>query len=403
MAEPTLATQAEIAADQDPGDRRKRQLERRRRYAERLQGQGLLLILAGVIAIMWWSSPYFMSVDNLFTAAAVVSILGIMAVAETMLIISGEIDISIGSVMALTSVRDRLARRRWRERLGRRRHQPRSSPPASARSTAGSTVCLKINSLVVTLGMYSIVLGVAYVLSDSSTVIIDGSGFSWLGSSDDLAHPRPGLLLPRASGPSASTVLRTTALGRHIYAVGDNAESAVRAGVRADGLRIGLFVAMSLSAALAGIIVTSQLSSAAPQVGDPYLLVGRHGGRSSAARASRAGAARCVGTLIAVGILGVLQNGFALLRTRSTRSTSSRGAPDPRGAHRPARPAGRAMSAATPSATAGARGPGASRATTAASRRCRTSTCTSTAARSSASSATTAPASRRSSRSSAGR
>ena len=46
MAEPTLATQAEIAADQDLGDRRKRQLERRRRYAERLQGQGLLLILA---------------------------------------------------------------------------------------------------------------------------------------------------------------------------------------------------------------------------------------------------------------------------------------------------------------------------------------------------------------------
>src|SRR3954468_18860052 len=104
MAEPTLATQAEIAADQDLGDRRKRQLERRRRYAERLQGQGLLLILAGVILIMWWSSPYFMSVDNLFTAAAVVSILGIMAVVETMLIISGEIDISIGSVMAVTSV-----------------------------------------------------------------------------------------------------------------------------------------------------------------------------------------------------------------------------------------------------------------------------------------------------------
>ena len=136
MAEPTLATQAEIAADQDTGDRRKRQLERRRRYAERLQGQGLLLILAAVIGIMWWSSPYFMSVDNLFTAAAVVSILGIMAVLETMLIISGEIDISIGSVMALTSVVIGVARRQRHERVGRRRRSASSSPAASAPSTA---------------------------------------------------------------------------------------------------------------------------------------------------------------------------------------------------------------------------------------------------------------------------
>ena len=77
MAEPTLATQAEIAADHDLGDRRKQQLERRRRYAERLQNQGLLLILAGAIAIMWGSSPYVLSVDHLFTAAAAVGIPGL--------------------------------------------------------------------------------------------------------------------------------------------------------------------------------------------------------------------------------------------------------------------------------------------------------------------------------------
>src|SRR5262249_58924550 len=67
-------------------------------------------------------------------------------------------------------------------------------------------------------------------------------------------------------------VLRWTALGRHVYAVGNNYDAAVRAGIRADMLRIGLFITIALSACLAGIIVTSELSSAAPQVGDPYLL-----------------------------------------------------------------------------------------------------------------------------------
>ena len=93
--------------------------------------------------------------------------------------------------------------------------------------------------------MYSIVLGVAYVLSDSSTVIIDGSGFGWLGSSDVWRIPVP-VFFFLAVWAIGQYLLRTTALGRHIYAVGDNAESAVRAGVRADGLRIGLFIAMSL-------------------------------------------------------------------------------------------------------------------------------------------------------------
>jgi len=311
MAEPTLATQAEIAADQDTGDRRKRQLERRRRYAERLQNQGLLLILAAVIGIMWWSSPYFMSVDNLFTAAAVVSILGIMAVLETMLIISGEIDISIGSVMALTSVV-----------IGSLVGNGMNVWLAVAISlvlaagigaiNGGLTVFLKINSLVVTLGMYSIVLGVAYVLSDSTTVIIDGSGFDWIGSSYVWRIPVP-VFFFLAVWVIGQFVLRTTALGRHVYAVGDNAESAIRAGVRADGLRVGLFVGMSLSAALAGIIVTSQLSSAAPQIGDPYLLsvvtAVILGGASLAG-----GRGTLRGTLIAIAILGVLQNGFALLQ-----------------------------------------------------------------------------------------
>jgi ribose transport system permease protein len=311
MAEPTVAAEIVTGKESGGGRRRKQQLERRRHFAERLQGQGLLLILAVVIGLMWWQSQYFMTVDNLFTAAAVVSILGIMAVTETMLIIAGEIDISIGSVMAVTSVV-----------IGSLVGNGMNVWVAVAISLLLSafigavngvlTVFLKINSLVVTLGMYSIVLGVAYVLSNSSTVIIDGSGFDWLGSAEIWRIPVP-VFFFLAVWLVGQFVLRATALGRHIYAVGDNAESAIRAGVRADALRVGLFVAMSMSAALAGVIVTSQLSSGAPQIGDPYLLsvvtAVILGGASLAG-----GRGTLRGTLIAIAILGVLQNGFALLQ-----------------------------------------------------------------------------------------
>jgi ribose transport system permease protein len=311
MIEPSVAAEVVTGGETGGGRRRKQQLERRRHFAERLQGNGLLLILAGVIGLMWYSSPYFMTVDNLATAAAVVSILGIMAVAETTLIIAGEIDISIGSVMAVTSVV-----------IGSLVGHGLNVWVAVALSfglagligliNGALTVFLKVNSLVVTLGAYSIVLGIAYVLSDSSTVIIDGSGFDWIGSADVWRIPVP-VIFFGVVWVIGQYVLRATALGRHIYAVGDNAESAIRAGVRADLVRVGLFVAMSMSAALAGVVVTSQLSSGAPQVGDPYLLsvvtAVILGGTSLAG-----GRGSLRGTLISIAILGVLQNGFALLQ-----------------------------------------------------------------------------------------
>jgi ribose transport system permease protein len=289
---------------------REAQLARRRKIIERIQGQGLLLVLAIVFVVMWIESPYFMSVDNLLTAASVVSILGIMAVLETLVIIAGEIDISIGSVMAVVSVLIGIF-------VGKG-VDPWVASLIALIIAAGIglangilVVWFRINSLVVTLGSYSIALGVAYVLSNSSTVSLSGSDFGYLGSGEVWRIPIP-VFIFLGIWIVAQAMLKLTALGRHIYAVGDNYDAAVRAGVRVNGLRIGLFVAMSASAALAGIVVTSELTSSAPQIGNPYLLsvvtaVILGGASLSGGRGT------LLGTLIAVAILGVLQNGFALL------------------------------------------------------------------------------------------
>jgi ribose transport system permease protein len=312
-----LGEEAEAAREleeQRQDSEHERRLARRRQLIERLQGEGLVLVLAIVVVVMWVSSPYFMTTANLLTAASVVSILGIMAVLETLVIIAGEIDISIGSVMAATSVIMGLlvtdGINIW------------LSAVIAFLFSGGVgvvngiiTVYFKVNSLVTTLGTYSIFLGIAYVLSNTMTVTLAGEGFGWLGSGHIASIPVPVFFFV-GTWLVGAAVARFTSLGRHIYATGDNYDAAVRAGIQADWIRMGLFIAIAFSAGLAGIIVTSELSAAAPQIGDPYLLAVVTavilGGASL-----KGGRGTMLGTLIAVAILGVLQNGFALLQFSS--------------------------------------------------------------------------------------
>jgi ribose transport system permease protein len=300
--------------EQRQATEQERRLARRRKVIERAQGEGLLVVLAIVVIVMWVSSPYFMTTANLLTAASVVSILGIMAVLETLVIIAGEIDISIGSVMAATSVILGLLVTQginvWLSAV-----IALLFAGAIGVINAVITVFFKVNSLVTTLGTYSIFLGIAYVLSNTMTVTIGGQGFGWLGSGHIASIPVPVYFFV-GTWLIGAAVARFTALGRHIYATGDNYEAAVRAGVQADKIRVALFISIALSAGVAGIIVTSELAAAAPQIGDPYLLAVVTavilGGASL-----KGGRGTMLGTLIAVAILGVLQNGFALLQFSS--------------------------------------------------------------------------------------
>ena len=291
-----------------------RRLARRRRFLQRVQQQGLALVLVIVVCIMWASSPYFMNKYNLLTAASVVSILCMMAVTETLLVIAAEIDISIGGVMALVSVVCGLLVTHglniW----------VASVISMVAAGVVGAingiiTVYFKINSLVTTLGTFSIATGLAYVLSGTSTIQISGDGFSFLGSGYIFSVPSTVYFFV-AIWLVGAFIARYTTVGRHIYATGDNIDAADRSGIRPNRIRMSLFVFNSLAAGFAGLVVTSELVSAAPQIGDPYLLAVVTavilGGASLTG-----GRGRLSGTLLAVAILGVVQNGFALLEFSS--------------------------------------------------------------------------------------
>src|SRR6266566_4239621 len=202
-----LALEAE---DQKRAEERERRLGRRRRFIEQLQGEGLILVLVVVFILIWVSSPFFLTQQNLLTAASVISVLGSTSVLMG-LMAAQSVNVWLTAVIGLLFA-------------------------AGVGTVNGIiTVYFKINSLVTTLGTYSIFLGVAYAISNTATVSIGGHGFGVLGSGKVGSIPVPvffflGLWL------IGLVVALFTALGRHIYATGDSYDAAVRSGIQANKL-----------------------------------------------------------------------------------------------------------------------------------------------------------------------
>jgi ribose/xylose/arabinose/galactoside ABC-type transport system permease subunit len=288
-------------------------LQRRRTMVRLIQGQGLVLVLVALIVIFWSSSPYFMNVPNWTVIAQLSAILGILAVSQTLLVLSEGIDISVGSTVACSSAV-----------LGWLVLHHASTFEALMVVLVGGclvglvngsiVVGLKVNPLVTTLGMYSILLGASYTIIGTASIPVSSGLFRFLAGR--IAGFPTAFVMFVVIWVVALAVSRGTAVGRHIYAIGDNEEAAARAGINTRRIKISLFVLSGLFAAFAGVLTTAQLSTASPQIGASYLLsvvtaVVLGGTRLQGGRGG------LLGTLIAVAILGVLQNGFALLQVNA--------------------------------------------------------------------------------------
>lgn len=308
---------AEIPADRD-AVRAARKSAQRDRLLRILQGQGLIAVLVVLVVFFAVKTPYFLRTDNILAIGGVSGVLGVMAITQTFLIVAGGIDISIGSAAAASGVV-----------LGRAYENNVNIWGAVVIALlvgAGIgalngiiTVRLNIDPLVTTLGTYSIFLGFSFIISNATTLVINNNAFSDIGAGKVLGIPVP-LIIFAVVFAVGLLVERRTAAGRAIFAIGGNLEAARLSGIRVNLIRFVLYVLSGLSAAMAGVILTAQLSTSSPNIGSAYLLsvvtavilggTSLKGGRGS-----------LIGTLVAVLILGVLQNGFALLTVSSFAQT----------------------------------------------------------------------------------
>ncbi len=261
--------------------------------------------------------PNFIKRDNLLNIANQIAVIAIIAVGMTLVIIAGGIDLSVGSLIALSAV---IATRLVRDQCG---GLEASGVSLVACSLAAIAVCaligavcgslvayLDIPPFIVTLSFMLIASGMAYTLSRGESIDALPKGFEWLGSGTLMGIPNTIWLLAGLYAV-AHIMMRHMVYGRCVYAVGGNREAARLSGLSVPRILISTYVVCGALAGLGGIIMASKLKSGAATYGDTYELYVIAavvvGGTSL-----RGGEGNVLGTLVGAFTIAVIQNGMNL-------------------------------------------------------------------------------------------
>ena len=286
----------------------------------------LTLIL--LIVVFAFTSPAFLTVNNGLTVLLQTSVIGILAIGMTMVIITGGIDLSVGSVLALSGVVAGLVIKAGVP-----------VAPAIALGILAGAACgfanglvitkMRITPFVATLGMMMTARGVALQLTGAAPISRLGEAFGVLGNGSffrivemqengfpkvifpGIPYPAVLLLIMAALG---AYLLQKRQIGRHIFSVGSNEEAARLSGVNVDRTKIWAYTASGALAGLAGMVLMSRLVTVQPNEGVMYEL--------DAIAASVIGGASLMGgvgsisgSMIGAFIIGVLRNGLNMAGT----------------------------------------------------------------------------------------
>jgi ribose transport system permease protein len=282
------------------------------RQKETLQKYGPFLALIAVCIGLAFLSPNFLSVSNSFDVMRQVSINAVIAFGMTLTILLGGIDLSVGSILAVSSV---LAAMIMKGGHGAGLAAGIALLAGAAMGSLNGVVIAKGNvaPFIATLGTMTLLRGAALVLSNGSPISgFPSQLFAMLGGGYVARLIPVPVVLMLAMFAVVWFVLTRTVFGRHVYATGGNAEAAKLSGVNIDRVQILVYTVSGAMAALAGVILTSRLDSAQPTAGAGYELDAITavvlGGTSLAG-----GRGWIFGTLVGALLIGVLNNGLNLL------------------------------------------------------------------------------------------
>lgn len=271
---------------------------------------GTLVGLLALCLILWALTPYFLTLSNLLNIAEQTTIIAIVAVGMTFVIITAGIDLSVGSVLALSGIIMASALR--------------AGVPLPLALLAGAgtgLLCGLVNGLLVatghlppfisTLGMMSVARGAALVFTEGRSISGFSESFRYFASGKILHLPMPVIIMLTVY-LIAHIVLAKTKLGRYAYAMGGNEDATVLSGVNVRLYKCVIYSLCGLSSGVAAIILTARLNSAQPIAGIMYELDAIAatviGGTSL-----MGGEGTVWGTLVGALIMGVLRNGLTLL------------------------------------------------------------------------------------------
>jgi ribose/xylose/arabinose/galactoside ABC-type transport system permease subunit len=280
-----------------------------------------LIVLCVVFAIV---EPAFVNTRNIFNVLRQVSIYGMLAIGMTFVILTGGIDLSIGSVVALAGLVCAAVEKGSRGLLGAGAGEAHGyGIPAAiaaailvglfAGTSQGLAVSrLKVPPFIVTLGGMSIFRGLALVFSQGQPISAFRPEYKFWGQGMIGPVPVP-VILFLTFAVIAYIVLRYTRYGRHIYAVGGNQEAARLSGLNVSRMILSVYIIMGFFAGLSGFVLSSRLNSAEQVAGVGYELTVIAGVVIGGTSLTMGGEGGVFGTVVGILLMGVLSNGLTLM------------------------------------------------------------------------------------------
>lgn len=267
----------------------------------------LLMCLALTLAV----GNKFLSVSNIISVVRQFSFYGILAIGMCMVIITGGIDISVGSVFALSGVMSCMSIAKWGWPVFLGVLLGLVMGAAMGYFNGFCVTILKLPAMIATLGMQSIARGVAYTVTGGYPIGSLPDSFKFIGLGTILGIPTP-IWLMVVLGAIAIFFLNKTIIGRRIYALGGNEEAARLSGVRVNRIKRLVYMLCGLTAAISGIASAARLGVGQSTAGEGYemdaIAAAVIGGASLSG-----GSGSIVGAIIGAAIMGVLRNGLVLL------------------------------------------------------------------------------------------
>jgi sugar transport system permease protein len=284
-------------------------------FGERLKWflarSGILVALAILFIALSLVAPNFLTVRNLLNVLRQVSFVGIIACGMTIALIGGDVDLSVGSVVALTS--SVLAVLAIKVGLPLWLATALAIGQATFVGFLAGLVRIRWNipALIITLALMISLRGVAFVLTNAFPIPITDPAFEFWGGGYILGVPVPALIFVAVMGIFWFISTRTV-YGRSVYAVGGNAEAARLSGIPVNRIRVVILVTTGLLAGLSGFLLTSRLTSGYSGVGVGWefdvIAAVLIGGASLTG-----GEGSMLGTLLGVLFIGLLGNGMILM------------------------------------------------------------------------------------------
>ncbi|MEE8738927.1 MAG: ribose ABC transporter permease [Bifidobacterium sp.] len=282
------------------------------KFTQRFSSLTTLAALIVLVVIITIINSSFFTASNLLNLLLQVTANGFIAFGMTFVILTGGIDLSVGAILALSSAFAA-------GMIG----SGMPMPLAIIASLLIGGLLGAINGLfisfgkmapfIVTLATQMVYRGLTLVFTNGNplTKNMDGFFLAYIGQGYLLGIPFPVILMVIAFAV-LYVLLHRTAFGKSVYALGGNEQAAYIAGVKSNRVKIAIYTISGLMSALAGLVITSRLSSATPQAGNGYELYAIAavvlGGTSL-----MGGKGRMSGTIIGVLIIGVLNNGLNII------------------------------------------------------------------------------------------